>query len=96
MTFPHIADLMVPVLSDLDDIPDDLDIHYEDGCHYVRVPIAESEDGRWLIAVDVGYRETNAESPCSGVNPVDYVMFGYEITAIDRKRSSVPTLSPAG
>jgi hypothetical protein len=95
MTFPVLDCRMVPVVSDVGDIPDDLDMNYEEGCFYVRMPLAESDDGRWLTSIDVGYRETSAESPCAGVAPIDFVMFGYEITVFDQiDNLSYSTMDP--
>lgn len=84
MTFPNLTCRMSPVITDLLDIPADLDVHYEDGCWYVRVPIAESEDGRWLTSVDIGYRESDGESPCDDIRRVDFHSFGYEIHLFDQ------------
>lgn len=33
----------------------------------------------------MGYRECSGECPCDGVPDLDFVMFGYEITAIDQQ-----------
>jgi hypothetical protein len=63
----------------------DLDLLHEEDCHFLRIPIAQSEDDRWLVAIDVGYLETYGESPCDGVKPLDFAMFGYEITAFDQQ-----------
>lgn len=84
MPFPEIDASMLPLVSDIADIPDDLDINYEEECFFLRVPIAASECGRWLVTIDVGWREYEAQSPCPGVKPLDFVMFGYEITAFDQ------------
>jgi hypothetical protein len=83
MTFPSIASRMIPLISDVADIPDDFDLNYEDDCRYFRVPLAKSEDGQWLAFVDVGYQERTGLPPCNGVRALNYVMLGYEITVID-------------
>jgi hypothetical protein len=57
MTFPTLTCSMIPVMSDIGDIPDDLNLNYDDECFYFRVPIAESDDGRWLTSIDAGYQE---------------------------------------
>jgi hypothetical protein len=86
MTFPEITARMVPTVTEADvfDIADGLDLLHERDCHFLRVPIAESEDRRWLVTVDVGYIEVYGRSPCGGIKPIDYAMFGYEITAFDQ------------
>jgi hypothetical protein len=95
MPLPAISSRMVPLISEVAEVPDDLDLQYEDGCFYLRVPVAESEDGRWLVAIDVGYRETEGECPCDGVRPIDFAMFGYEITAIDQHETVIyQTMDP--
>ena len=95
MSFPQITSKMVPFITELADVPEDLDVHYEDGCSYVRVPLAESEDGQWLVVVDVGYRTNYSQSPCSRVRPLDFVMFGYEITLFDQTNSvAYQTMDP--
>lgn len=95
MAFPTITSIMVPLLSEVEELPDDLDLNYEDGCYYFRVPVAESECGRWLTTVDVGYREQRGEPPCPGLHPMDYVSFGYEISAFDLESEEVfQTMDP--
>lgn len=95
MSFPSITSVMRPIISGVDEIPDDLDLLYDDGCSFFRVPVAQSDDGRWLVAVDVGYRITTKESPCPGVRPLSFVMFGYEITLFDQVDSVVyQTMDP--
>jgi hypothetical protein len=84
MPLPAISSPIVPVIEDVDDIPDDLETLYDDGCFFLRVPLGESEDGRWLVAVDVGYRETTNGCPCEGVRAIDFAMFGYEIIVVDQ------------
>jgi hypothetical protein len=83
MAFPELDCEMIPVMSELGDIPDDLDLHFEDGCVYHRIALAESKYHRWLTAIDIGYREYN-ESPCSGIIPINFVTFGYEIILFDQ------------
>ena len=86
---------MSPVINDLGDVPTDLDVNYEEGCWYIRVPIALSEDGRWLTSIDVGYRESDGESPCDGVMAVDFHSFGYEIHLFDQQAGvSYSTMNP--
>ncbi|WP_157644446.1 hypothetical protein [Bradyrhizobium sp. WSM2793] len=95
MNFPKLTCKMSPVINDLEDVPSDLDVNYEDGCWYIRVPIALSEDGRWLTSVDVGYRESDEESPCDGIAPVYFLSFGYEIHLFDQQDGvSYSTMNP--
>ncbi len=83
--FPKLTCKMSPVFTDLEDVPSDLEVNYEDECWYIRVPVAESEDERWLTSVDVGYNQIDRKSPCSGTNPIDFFHFGYEIHLFDRQ-----------
>jgi len=95
MSFPKITSKMVPLLSSIGELPEDLDLNYEDGCFYLRVPIGESDCGRWLTTVDVGYRESRDESPYSGIMPIDYMSFGYEISVFDQVDNEVfQTMDP--
>jgi hypothetical protein len=95
MSFPNLTCTMSPVINDLGDVPTDLDVNYEEGCWYIRVPIAESENGRWLTSIDVGYRESDGESPCDGIAPVDFHSFGYEIHLFDQQDGvSYSTMNP--
>lgn len=57
MTFSTLTSAMIPVVSSLSDVPDDLPLYYADENFYFRVPLAESDDGRWLVTIDVGYQE---------------------------------------
>src|SRR3981081_2148223 len=84
MPFPEITVPMVPLLSGVEAIPDDLDLNFDDGCFFLRVPVAASEDDRWLVTVDAGWRDYKAQCPCANVQPIDFVMIGYEITAFDQ------------
>ncbi|WP_316186262.1 MULTISPECIES: hypothetical protein [unclassified Bradyrhizobium] len=95
MNFPNLTCPMSPVISDLEDIPTDLDVNYEEGCWYIRIPIALSEDGRWLTSIDVGYQESDGESPCDGIAPIDFYSFGYEIHLFDQQYGvSYLTMNP--
>src|SRR5947209_4448435 len=80
MTFPEDTCRMIPMVACLEDLPDDLDIFYDEGCFYFRIGLAESEDGRWLTSIDIGCIESTGRSPCAGVKEIDFAMFGYEIT----------------
>jgi hypothetical protein len=84
MTFPTLTCAMIPVMSDISDMPDDLPLNWDDDCFYFRVPVAESDDGRWLVTVDVGYEDKRETIPCTGVAPMDFMQFGYEITLFDQ------------
>lgn len=97
MSFPEIDVPMIPLIfeEDVEDIPADLNLLHTDGCHFFRIPIAESEDGRWLVNIDIGYRETFGECPCEGVNPIDFAMFGFEITFFDQQLGTMfQTMDP--
>src|SRR5271163_4702768 len=95
MALPEISSPIIPEVSDVTDIPEDLETLYDDGCFFLRVPLGKSEDGRWLVAIDVGYRETKGECPCKGVRPIDFVMFGYEIIVVDQQDTTFyQTMNP--
>lgn len=82
MSFANVASPITPLISDLSDLENEFELNYLDGCWFFRVPLADSECGRWQVFLDVGYREYR-NSPCSGIPEIDYVMFGYEITLMD-------------
>jgi hypothetical protein len=86
---------MIAQISDLGDLPDDLEIFYDDGCFYFRIGLAESEDGLWFTSIDIGYVESTGRSPWSQVKPIDFAMFGFEITVTDQKDNiSYTTMDP--
>jgi hypothetical protein len=97
MSFPEITVAMTPQITaeDVEYIPEDLNLLHTDGCHFFRVPIAESEDGQWLVTIDVGYREREAGCPCDGIKPIDFAVFGFEITVFDQWNSQMfQTMDP--
>jgi hypothetical protein len=82
MSFPSISSRMVPEFSDVGELPDTFKLNLDGDCRYYRIPLGESEDGLWQSFVDVGYNESFNASPCDGICPLNFMVPGYEITAI--------------
>lgn len=77
---PNIQSKFLPLVGGANDVPDDLYVIHEDGCNFVRLPIAESEDGRWHTVVDVGLRPVEDAILLVGRQPFSFHEFCYEIT----------------
>ena len=77
---PKIQSPFKPLVGGAADVPDDLLPVYERGCLYVRVPVAESEDGLWVTVVDVGLTPREEQILIEGREPFSYHEFAYEIS----------------
>jgi hypothetical protein len=80
---PQIKSKFIAVVDGPDDVPDDLPILSQDGCHYLSVCLATTEDGQWSTFVDVGMTLVKGTTPIEGYAPFDFYEFGYEITLAD-------------
>jgi hypothetical protein len=69
-----------PLVSGADDLGE-LDVVHDNGCLYVRAPLAASNDGKYLTFVDVGLRP-EFDRILEGYQPFDFHAFGYEITLV--------------